>query len=86
MDIDGFSLPKDFDFSNIEVVMDYDLGKDLQSSTKFITLLEEKVLSFYSAVMQYFEKWVPTSPKTEPKTMNVEPAISSDLEDGKGTE
>lgn len=65
VDVDSVILPKEFDFTTAEVVIDYDIGKDLQSNSKFIAILEEKVITFYTALMQYFEKWVPTSPKAE---------------------
>lgn len=66
-DTEGVTLPKEFDFSTAEIVLDYDIGKDLQSNSKFISILEEKVIAFYTVLMQYFEKWVPTTPKAEIK-------------------
>lgn len=73
MDYDSFTLPKEFDFSSIEVVLDYDIGRNLQSNTKFINILEMQVISFYSALMQYFEKWIPSSPKAESKPVVITP-------------
>lgn len=82
MDPDRVLIPKEFDFANAEVELDYDLGKDLQSSTKFISILEEKIISFYTSIMQYFEKWVPSTPKAEAKQTPVfEPAKESAEED-----
>ena len=64
-------IPKEFDFTTAEVVIDYDIGKDLQSNSKFISILEEKIISFYTALLQYFEKWVPTTPKAEKQPVAV---------------
>ena len=77
-DSESVSLPKEFDFTAAEVVIDYDIGKDLQSNSKFISILEEKVITFYTALMQYFEKWVPSSPKAEVK----QPSIIQNSEEG----
>lgn len=71
IDSDSVVIPKEFDFTTAEVVIDYDIGKDLQSNSKFISILEEKIISFYTALLQYFEKWVPTTPKAEKQPVAV---------------
>ena len=77
LDSDSVNIPKEFDFTTAEVVIEYDMGRDLQSNSKFISTLEQEVIiPFYTALMQYFEKWVPATPKAEkqPVAVKVEEA------------
>lgn len=80
-DAESVNIPKDFEFVTADIVLDYDLGRDIQSPTKIISILENKVISFYSAVMQYFEKWTPSTPKAEKKAIVEAPQEEPDSEE-----
>ena len=41
----------------------------MNSQTKFIKDLEDNVLDYYSVLMQYFEKWTPSTPKADDKNI-----------------
>lgn len=62
----SLELPK-FDFGCIEFIMQVALEKDMLSPRKFIEILEKSVISYYSVLMQYFEKWTPQTPKADTK-------------------
>ncbi len=64
---DAIEIPK-YDFNTVEIIMTYELEKNIYSQNKFIKELEDNVLDYYSVLMQYFEKWTPSTPKTDDKT------------------
>ena len=65
---DAVDIPK-YEFNAVEIRMTYELEKNIYSQTKFIKDLEDNVLDYYSVLMQYFEKWTPSTPKTDDKTI-----------------
>lgn len=65
MDPEFVVVPKDFDFLNVEILLEYDMGRDIQSPSKFVSILEKVTTDYYVNLMQYFEKWVSETPKAE---------------------
>lgn len=66
MDADNCVIGKDVVVVAVEINMVTDMTKrDMESPTKFVSILENQTRIFYASIMQYFEKWVPTTPKTK---------------------
>lgn len=65
MDTESVVIPKEFDFQNVEILLEYDMGRDIQSPSRFVSILEKETTDYYVNLMQYFEKWVSETPKAE---------------------
>lgn len=66
MDSDTCVVGKDLVVVAVEINMVTDmLKRDMESPVKFVSILEDQTRIFYASIMQYFEKWVPATPKTK---------------------
>lgn len=81
MDADKTNIDKALEIAKVDVCFETNLKKsDFESSSKFISIMENAVSKFYSVVMQYFEKWVPTTPKTSNNPVSAEATLKDKQE------
>ena len=79
LDKDKTEVSKELQIKKIDIVMESDLGNKITQNTKIISFLEERVLEFYTIVMQYFENWKKPSPKI-PKIETTEEIFNTTTE------
>ena len=67
LNFDGLlDILKNKEIKEFKIILIKDFGKKFASPKKFVELIEQMLIEFYSGIIQYLYKWEPSAPKIIP--------------------